>query len=134
MTVTGITAGTRHNIVPGECRLVVDVRTTDAYTNEQTLELIRHAAGDDIELTPRSTRLQPSFIPPSHPLVTRARVLGLEPFGSPTLSDQALLRVPSIKIGPGDSRRSHTPNEFITHDELREGIDIYHTLLSGLKL
>lgn len=134
ITVTGIHAGERHNVVPGECRLMVDVRTTDAYTNEETLEIITRGAGPDVTLTPRSTRLQPSSIDPAHPIVSRASILGLEPFGSPTLSDQALIPFPSLKMGPGDSARSHTPDEFITVDELREAMDIYTTILTGLRL
>ena len=109
----------------------VDVRTTDAYTNEETLELLRGIAGDKCTLVPRSTRLGPSAISPDHPLVRRLGILGKEPFGSPTLSDQALMPFPSLKIGPGDSARSHTADEYIEKWELRDAIQTYITLLDG---
>lgn len=128
ISVTQISAGTQHNVVPDECRMVVDVRTTDAYSNEDTLEMIR-AAVPECELTPRSTRLQPSGIDADNRLVQRLVMMGKEPFGSPTLSDQALLRCPSVKVGPGDSARSHTADEYIRLDEIREAIEIYLRML-----
>ncbi len=131
ISVTQIEAGTQHNVVPDECRFVVDVRTTDAYTNAETLELIRTYV-PEVELNPRSTRLNPSGIPTDNPVVRRAVMLGYKPYGSPTLSDQALMPWPSVKIGPGDSARSHTADEYITLAELREAIEIYTRLLSGL--
>lgn len=134
ISVTQIEAGTQHNVVPALCRLVVDVRTTDAYSNAQTLELMRMAVGDSATLTPRSTRLNPSGIDVGHPLAARFIMLGAETFGSPTLSDQALMPWPSLKIGPGDSARSHTANEFIFPHEIREAIDTYVAALSGLTL
>ena len=133
ISVTQINAGTQHNVVPDLCSLVVDVRTTDAYSNVETLELIR-AAVPQCKLTPRSTRLNPSGISVSHPLVQRAQMLGLEPFGSPTLSDQALMSWPSLKMGPGDSARSHTADEYICLDEIRQAIEYYIRLLDGLTL
>lgn len=133
ISVTQINAGTQHNVVPDLCSLVVDVRTTDAYSNAETLELIR-AAVPQCKLTPRSTRLNPSGISVSHPLVQRAQMLGLEPFGSPTLSDQALMSWPSLKMGPGDSARSHTADEYICLDEIRQAIEYYIRLLDGLTL
>lgn len=134
ISVTQIQAGTQHNVVPGLCKMVIDVRTTDAYTNEETLAMMRKAVGDSAALTPRSTRLNPSGISVSHPLVKRIVMLGAEPFGSPTLSDQALMPWPSVKIGPGDSGRSHTANEYIYPAEIRNAIAVYTTVLTGLVL
>lgn len=133
ISVTQINAGTQHNVVPDLCSLVVDVRTTDAYDNLETLELIR-AAVPQCKLTPRSTRLNPSGVSVDHPLVQRARMLGLEPFGSPTLSDQALMPWPSLKMGPGDSARSHTADEYICLYEIRQAIEYYIRLLDGLNI
>lgn len=133
ISVTQISAGTQHNVVPDMCRIVVDVRTTDAYTNEQTLEMIRQAV-PFCKLTPRSVRLRPSGISEQHPIVRRLVIAGRKPFGSPTLSDQALMPFPSMKIGPGDSARSHTADEYITYDEIREATQIYFTTLDGLAL
>lgn len=133
VTVTQITAGTQHNVVPDSCRIVVDVRTTDAYTNLETLDLLKLAV-PDCTLTPRSTRLNSSKIDLNHPIVKRAITLGKNPFGSPTLSDQALIPTQSLKIGPGDSARSHTADEYITIPELRDAIQTYITLLDNLTL
>lgn len=133
ISVTQISAGTQHNVVPDRCKIVVDVRTVDAYTNEETLRLIREAV-PKCQLTARSTRLRPSSIAAGHPLVQRFIMTGREPFGSPTLSDQALMPFPSVKIGPGDSARSHTADEFIRLDEIREAIQLYVSALDGLKL
>lgn len=133
ISVTQINAGTQHNVVPDLCSIVVDVRTTDAYSNVETLELIREAV-PQCKLTPRSTRLNPSGVPADHPLVRRALMLGLEPFGSPTLSDQALMPWPSLKMGPGDSARSHTADEYICLDEIRQAIELYVKMLDGLKI
>lgn len=129
ISVTQINAGTQHNVVPDLCSIVVDVRTTDAYSNEETLALIR-AAVPQCRLTPRSTRLNPSGISPQHPIVKRAAMIGFEPFGSPTLSDQALMPWPSLKMGPGDSARSHTADEYILLDEIRQAIEYYRTILN----
>lgn len=132
MTVTVIEAGTQHNVVPDKCHFVVDVRTNELHTNEDIYNRIRaHVRG---EVMPRSTRLSSSRIDREHPLVQRAVELGRTPFGSPTLSDQALLSCPSLKMGPGDSRRSHTADEFIRIPEIREGIELYLRLLGGLSL
>lgn len=133
ISVTQINAGTQHNVVPDRCDIVVDVRTTDAYSNIETLDLIRRAV-PDCELTPRSTRLNPSGIARDNRVVARAEMMGLEPFGSPTLSDQALMPWPSVKIGPGDSSRSHTADEYIELDEIREAIEFYVKLLDGVKI
>jgi acetylornithine deacetylase len=130
MNVTIIESGTQHNVVPATCRFTVDVRSTDAYTHEEILEVIRQNVGSDI--TPRSLRLNPSSVDASHPVVEAAVALGRQTFGSPTLSDQALMPFPSVKIGPGDSARSHQADEFIYLHELEEGIKIYFQLLNEL--
>lgn len=131
VSVTQIEAGRQHNVIPDLCKIVVDVRTTDAYTNAETLELLQQAAGSKCELVPRSLRLAPSGIDTKHPLVARLEILGKRPFGSPTLSDQALMPFPSIKIGPGDSARSHTADEYIEAWEIRDAIHTYIALLEG---
>ncbi len=133
ITVTQIEAGTQHNVVPDNCRFVVDVRTTDAYSNIDTLQQIRDAVLD-CTLTPRSTRLNPSSIPEGHPIVDRLKMLGFEPFGSPTLSDQALMPWQSVKVGPGSSARSHRPDEYIELSEIRHAIDTYIRILNGLTI
>lgn len=122
MTVTQIEAGSQHNVVPDQCHFVVDVRLTDVYTNEEALDCIRESV--ECVVTPRSMRLRPSFIPLDHPLVQVATDMNIERYGSPTMSDQSLLPtgLASVKIGPGDSARSHTPNEYIGVDELTNGI------------
>lgn len=130
MSVTIINAGTQHNVVPAECRFTVDVRVTDCYTNQEVVDIIRENV--KCEVTPRSLRLTPSYMPPEHPLVKAGLELGRRTYGSPTTSDQALLSIPSLKIGPGDSARSHTADEYIELAEIREGISIYIELLSRI--
>lgn len=122
MTVTQIDAGTQHNVVPDQCHFVVDVRVTDVYSNEELIECIRESV--ECSVTPRSMRLRPSAIPLDHPLVAAATALHIPRYASPTMSDQSLLPngIPSVKIGPGDSARSHTPDEYIGLDELSAGI------------
>jgi acetylornithine deacetylase len=132
MSVTVINAGSQHNVVPDECSFVVDVRATDAYSLEETLEIIKQNV--KCEVIPRSVRLNPSGISLEHPIVKKGIVLGMKPYGSPTLSDQALMPFTSIKIGPGDSARSHTADEFIFVDEISEGISGYVELLKGLRI
>lgn len=127
MTVTIINAGKQHNVVPAECSFTVDVRVTDMYTLEETLEIIKHNV--NCEVVPRSLRMRSSGIDKEHPLVKAAVTLNLELYGSPTTSDQALIPVPSVKIGPGDSARSHTADEFIYVAEIVKGIGTYITLL-----
>lgn len=135
ITVSQIEAGTQHNVVPARCHIVVDIRTTDAYSNLETLELIRKAVPYEwCTLTPRSTRLNPSGISVNHPFVNRLLTLGRIPFGSPTLSDQALMPFPSLKLGPGNSSRSHTADEYILVDEIRNALHLYTTLLTNLKI
>ncbi|MHA4893883.1 M20 family metallo-hydrolase [Pedobacter sp. PWIIR3] len=127
MTVTIINAGSQHNVVPATCTFTVDVRVTDAYTNEEVLKIIR--TNVDCEVTPRSIRLKPSSIDKEHPLVQAGIALGRTTYGSPTTSDQALLSIPSVKVGPGDSGRSHMADEFIYVDEVAEGIALYIAML-----
>lgn len=128
MQVTQINAGTQHNVVPDMCSAVVDVRTNEYYTNEQVLELVhRHLSS---EVKARSLRLHSSSISEEHPLVKRCIALGGVPFGSPTLSDQALMPFPSFKLGPGESSRSHTADEFIYLSEIEKAIEFYIRLLA----
>ncbi len=130
VSVTVINAGTQHNVVPDECHFVVDVRSTDAYSNHEVLDIISQHVS--CEVTPRSTRLQPSGLPLGHILYKCAKELKLKTYGSPTLSDQALMPFPSIKIGPGDSARSHTADEYIKIQEIKDGIELYIELLSKI--
>ena len=132
MTVTVIQAGTQHNVVPDECRFTVDVRTNECYRNEALYGLICREVKSEVQA--RSFRLNSSGIDPEHPLVRRAVALGGKPFGSPTLSDQALMPFPSMKMGPGQSSRSHTADEFVTESEISEAISHYITLLDGLDI
>lgn len=130
MSVTVIHAGQAHNQVPPECTFTVDVRVTDAYTLEEVLAIIQQHV--KCEVKPRSLRLRSSGIDASHPLMHSVKQLGLKQYGSPTTSDQALIPTPSIKIGPGDSARSHSADEFIYVDEIRKGIDLYIQLIKNL--
>jgi len=130
MSVTVINAGSQHNVVPASCNFVVDVRVTDAYRNEEVLEIIRQHVQCDV--TPRSIRLKPSKIDKEHPIVQAGVALGRTTYGSPTTSDQSLLDIHSLKVGPGDSARSHTADEFIYLDEIREGIDLYIKMLESI--
>lgn len=127
MSVTIINAGTQHNVVPNKCTFTVDIRLTDAYTAEETLAIIKQHVKADI--VPRSMRMKPSSISSNHPIVKAGLALGQTTYGSPTTSDQALLSVPSLKLGPGDSARSHTADEFIYIDEITKGIDLYIKML-----
>ena len=139
MSVTVIQAGTQHNVVPDECRFTVDVRSNECYSNEELYqEICAHVASD---VHARSFRLNSSRIDPEHPLVRRALSLGAapdgrprQPFGSPTLSDQSLMPWPSMKMGPGDSARSHTADEYICISEIQSAIDEYIRLLDGLDI
>ena len=132
MSVTQIQAGTQHNVIPDRCTFVVDVRSNEFYSNEDLLRQINEHVR--CEVVPRSTRLHSSKTPLSHPFVQRAIKLGKQPFGSPTLSDQALMPFTSVKIGPGDSARSHCADEYVRPSEIREAIDTYMNLLDGLQL
>lgn len=128
LTVTQIKAGSQHNVVPAQVDLVVDVRVNDCYSNEEVAKLLKEQA-PVTEITPRSLRLNSSSIPQDHPVVKAGLELGMETYGSPTLSDQAMLSCPSLKLGPGDSTRSHSANEFIFVKEIEEGIEKYIQLL-----
>lgn len=128
MTVSEIRGGTQHNVIPDHCHWTVDVRTTDACTNEEVLEILRENLSS--EVIPRSMRLKPVSIPTDHPLVKAAIRAGGTPFGSPTLSDSALMPFPALKMGPGKSERSHTADEFILLSELEEGIEKFDTLIN----
>ncbi len=130
MSVTIIHAGTQHNVVPDQCTFTIDVRTTEKYSNEQVLDVLKQNLQSVV--TPRSVRLKPSSISPEHPIVQAGKTFGLSTYGSPTTSDQALLNVPSLKMGPGDSARSHTANEFIYLDEIQKGIAMYRNILSKI--
>jgi len=132
MTVTIIQAGSQHNVVPDSCTFTVDVRTTDKYSNEDVLMVLRNGLLSEVK--PRSVRLKPSSIPPNHPIVEAGQSLGLTTYGSPTTSDQALLDVPSLKMGPGDSARSHSADEFIYLEEIGKGIETYQAVLDKIVL
>ena len=133
VSVTQIEAGRQHNVVPDICKFVVDVRTTDAYSNEETAAMLAQTAG--CELTPRSTRIQASVISMEHPLTMAAVALGRGPYVSPTTSDMALMHgIPSLKMGPGQSERSHTADEYVLLSEIREAITLYINLLKSLKM
>ncbi len=130
MSVTVINAGTQHNVIPDRCDYVVDVRSNEFYSNAELLQIISDSVDSDVK--PRSLRLNSSRLDSSHPFVRRALLMGKEAFGSPTLSDQALMPFPSVKIGPGDSSRSHSADEYVKLMEIREAIDLYVRLLDGL--
>lgn len=132
MTVTQIAAGTQHNVVPDKCTFVVDVRPNGMYTNPELLSMIKSSVS--CEVKERSTRIGSSHLPLDHPAVVRGLSLGLEPFGSPTTSNQALCPFPTLKIGPGESSRSHSADEFILLDEIEKGVEVYTALLDGLKI
>lgn len=132
MTVTIINAGKQHNVVPAECNFTIDVRVTDQYTLEEVLDVIK--SNIKAQVTPRSLRMRPSGIALDHPLVKAAKSLKIDLYGSPTTSDQALIPVPSVKMGPGDSARSHTADEFIYVDEIVKGISTYIEVLNKIVL
>lgn len=132
MTVTMINSGTQHNVVPDRCEFVVDVRSNELYSNEELYRIIDKHTQCDVK--PRSFRLNSSSIALENPFVQRAIMIGKEPYGSPTLSDQAFMPFPTLKMGPGDSARSHTADEYIYLDEIREAIELYVKLLNGLRI
>jgi acetylornithine deacetylase len=132
MSVTIINSGSQHNVVPDTCNFVVDVRTNEHYSNQQACAIISELIESDVDA--RSFRLNSSGIPLDHSIVKRGMSLGLNYYGSPTTSDQAVIPYPSIKIGPGDSARSHTADEYILISEMEEGFRIYVDLLTGLQL
>ena len=130
MQATVVNAGTQHNVVPDTCQAIIDVRTNELYTNEEVFEIIRAHVKSDVKA--RSFRLHSSSIPLDHPLIKKLDEMGKKPFGSPTLSDQALMPFPSFKMGPGDSARSHSADEFICVSEIGEAIETYVELLDPL--
>ncbi len=132
MSVTMINSGTQHNVVPDRCEFVVDIRSTDTYSNQELFEIIDNHTESEIKA--RSFRLNSSGISLDNPFVQRAITIGKEPYGSPTLSDQALMNFPTVKIGPGESSRSHTADEYIELDEIREAVELYYKLLNNLEL
>ncbi len=129
MTVTVLNSGTQHNVIPDECHFVIDVRTNEYYQNEFLFAFLQKHVKS--ELKARSFRLSSSHIPMEHPLVQRCVEMGMTPFGSPTLSDQALMPFLSLKLGPGESSRSHTADEFICLSEIENAIQTYVQLLSA---
>ena len=129
MTVTVLNSGTQHNVVPDECRFVIDVRTNEYYQNEYLFSFLQKHM-KKCQLKARSFRLSSSHIPIGHPLVMKSLQMGLVPFGSPTLSDQALMPFLSLKMGPGDSARSHSADEYICISEIEQAIKTYVELLS----
>ncbi|WP_020404380.1 M20 family metallo-hydrolase [Gracilimonas tropica] len=132
MTVTQIEAGSQHNVVPDECRFVVDVRPNEFYSNEEVVALIRENV--ECEVHPRSTNLNASGIALDHPFVQRAEELDIRTYGSKTMSDQVHMLFNSVKIGPGNTHRSHTADEFIYLDEIRDGIKTYIELIDQLSI
>ena len=130
MSVTIIHSGSQHNVVPDQCQFTVDVRVTDMYTLEEALDIIKKNVRSEVE--PRSLRIRPSGIDANHPLVQAGVKRGIQLYGSPTTSDQALIPAPSVKIGPGDSARSHSADEFIYIGEIEKGIATYIALLNDV--
>ncbi len=124
MTVTQVESGTQHNVIPDSLHFVIDVRTNEYYQNEFVFSFLQKHMQNSI-LKARSFRLHSSSIPTDHPLVKRCVKMGMKPFGSPTLSDQALMPFPSFKLGPGESSRSHSANEFIRISEIERALDTY---------
>jgi acetylornithine deacetylase len=130
MSLTIINAGTQHNVVPASCKFTVDVRVNDCYTNEEIVEEVQKHVTSNV--VPRSMRLRSTSIDMNHSLVKAGTVLGKETFGSSTLSDKTLMHFPALKIGPGDSARSHIADEFIYLHEIEEGIDVYIKMLNQI--
>jgi acetylornithine deacetylase len=130
MSVTIVNAGSQHNVVPSECKFTVDVRVNELYTFEEVLGIIKQNVQADVQ--PRSSRLRSTSIPLEHPLVQAGIALGSSYYGSPTTSDKALMRFPTLKMGPGDSARSHSADEFIYVEEVGKGIEMYINLLEKL--
>ena len=128
MQCTVVNSGTQHNVVPDECRFIIDVRTNEYYTNEEVFDFLQNRIKSQMKA--RSFHLHSSSIPLEHPLVQRCVAMGMTPFGSPTLSDQALMRFPSFKLGPGESSRSHSADEFVCLSEIENAISTYLKLLA----
>lgn len=129
--ITQIEAGYQHNVIPDECRFVIDVRTNELYRNEEVVDILKEKIRS--EVIPRSFRLRSSSIDPDHPLVHKAEAMGIPTYGSKTMSDQALIPAPSVKIGPGKSSLSHQPDEYIVKDDINKAIDLYINLLKNFE-
>ena len=129
MTLTVVNAGTQHNVIPDKCTMLVDIRTNEFYDNEEVYHFICQHLKSEVKA--HSFRLKSSRIDPEHPLIKKCVALGMKPFGSPTLSDQALMPFPSFKLGPGESSRSHSADEFIRISEIADAIVKYKELLDG---
>ena len=132
MTLTVVNAGTQHNVIPDKCTMLVDIRTNEFYDNEEVYEFIRQHLKSEVKA--HSFRLKSSRIDPEHPLIRKCVAMGMKPFGSPTLSDQALMPFPSLKLGPGVSSRSHSADEFIGLSEMKDAIQKYVQLLDGAEI
>lgn len=132
MSITVMNAGTTHNVVPDECKYVMDIRSNELYSNEEIFEILKENM--IAEVSARSFRLNSSSIDKEHAFLKRCEAKGINMFGSPTLSDQSLMRFPSIKMGPGHSSRSHSADEFIKKSEIKQAIEQYIELLDGLKI
>jgi acetylornithine deacetylase len=130
MNVTMVNAGSQHNVVPGTCNFTVDCRINELYSHDDIVETVKQNVNSDV--VPRSMRLRSSFIAFDHPLVAAGTKMGRKHFGSPTLSDKALMPFPALKMGPGDSARSHIADEFIYVNEIMEGIELYIQLLNEI--
>jgi acetylornithine deacetylase len=130
MSVTMIQAGIQHNVLPASCSFTVDLRVNDCYSHEEIADIVRSHVACDVK--PRSMRLRATRIEETHPLVRAGKALGKSAFGSATLSDKALMPFPALKMGPGDSARSHTADEFIYLSEIEEGIATYISLLKQI--
>ncbi len=132
ISITQIEAGTQHNVVPDVCHFVVDVRTNEHYPNKSAYRIISDLIHSEVK--PRSLRLNSSGINELHPFAQRVKSMGIKVYGSPTTSDQAIIPFLSVKMGPGDSARSHTADEYIHKSEIFAGIERYIEILEGLKL
>ena len=133
-SITMIQAGTQHNVIPDSCRFTADVRTNEHYSNKKVLEYIQKQLPDYCEVKARSLNLNSSRIKRTHPIIVKAKSMKLRPYGSPTLSDQAILKCQSLKLGPGNSARSHTADEYVTIDEFKGAVPRYMELLDGLNI
>ena len=129
-TVTQIKSGNQHNVVPSELKLVLDVRVNDCYTNQEIFDILK--IDSPCEIIPRSLNLNSSSISNDHPIVLAANLIGIDKYGSPTLSDQSKISFPSVKIGPGDSLRSHSADEYIFIEEIKNAIPLYIQLLNKI--
>ena len=132
MTLTVVNAGTQHNVIPDTCTMLVDIRTNEFYDNEEVYHFICQHLKSEVKA--HSFRLKSSRIDPEHPLIKKCVTMGMKPFGSPTLSDQALMPFPSFKLGPGESSRSHSADEFIRISEIADAIAKYKELLDGVAI